>query len=148
MCKNRKSFDVKQVLALLCACFFAALEGETDALHLTTHGGMHFGDADFGPEQTGEVFKEAVDDAATNVFEEVRGLHHFFFYGTVDFNVVEGVLNAVALPGQGDIGLQRQVDAKGVADDLFFFKTAVVGVKDHLIEVDGGYWLDFHSYWF
>src|SRR5690554_5125662 len=109
---------------------------------------MHFGYADFGPEQTGEVVEEAVDDAAADVFEEVGGLHHFFFYGTVDFNVVEGVLYAVALPGQGDVSLQRQVDAKGVAYDLFFFKTAVVGVKDHLIEVDGGYLLGFHSYWF
>ena len=105
MCKNRKSFDAKQGPTLLCVGFFAAFESETDALHLTAHGGMHFGDADFGPEETGEVVEEAIDDAAADVFEEVGGLHHFFFYGAVDFNVVEGVLNAVALPGQGDVGL-------------------------------------------
>lgn len=72
------------------------------------------------------------------MFQQVGGDHHLFLDGIVDFDVIEGILNAVGLHGKADFGLQGDVDQEAVADHLFFFKAAVIGVKDHLFQIDGG----------
>ena len=81
----------------------------------------------------GKLVEQRIEDSFAHVFEQRRGDFHLFFHNLVGSLIVQRIFNIVGFGWLRRIVLQPQIHRETPSHLLLSGKTAVIGVKFHIL---------------
>lgn len=109
-------------------------QGYAYFLHLTTQRGCKFGDLHRGANYLWESTMYALQDAPSNIFENIAGHLNFLGNLLIDREVIDTFQQVILLGCIANLHLHFQINVIAVADHFFEVVAAVGSAKLHPFE--------------